>query len=88
MNYSKILLTILLHTTFGLFTTMTSAAEHPQLKAFPLVQAGMQRFVIELTQKEPGEEDAFMVELLPGKVMTTDGVNLVRLGIRIEAQPL
>lgn len=88
MNYCKILLTILLHTTMGLFTTMTSAAEHPQLKAFPLAKVGMQRFVIELPHKERGEEDAFKVELLPGKMMTTDGVNLMRLGTRIEARPL
>ena len=67
---------------------MTLAAEHSQLKAFPLAKAGMQRFVIELPHKERGEEDTFKVELLPGKMMTTDGVNLVRLGTRIEAQPL
>ena len=88
MNYFKILLTILLLSTFGLFTTMTSAVEHSQLKAFPLAKAGMQSFVIELPLKERGEEDAFKVELLPGKMMTTDCVNLVHLGTRIEAKPL
>ena len=61
---------------------------HPQLKAYPPPARGMQRFVIVLPHKERGEEDAFAVELLIGKDMLTDGVNLVRLGVAIEARPL
>jgi len=63
-------------------------AEHPELKAFPDAKEGAERFVIVLPHKERGEEDAFKVELIPGKTMPTDGVNLMRLGISIEARPL
>ena len=64
------------------------AAEHPELKAFPVAQEGMERFVIVLPHKERGEEDDFRVELIAGKTMMTDGVNRVRLGSRIEARNL
>ncbi|MFC1664948.1 ecotin family protein [Pseudomonadota bacterium] len=64
------------------------AADHPELKAFPVAKEGMQRFVIVLPHKARGEDDSFKVELIPGKVMLTDGVNLIRLGIAIEPRPL
>jgi ecotin len=60
------------------------ADEHPELKAFPRAQEGMERFVIVLPHKERGEEDGFKVELTVGKEMLTDGVNQVRLGNAIE----
>ena len=63
-------------------------AEHPQLKAFPAAKEGMERFVIVLPHKERGEDDAFQVELIVGKQMLTDGVNVVRLANTIEARPL
>jgi ecotin len=63
-------------------------AEHPELKAFPAAQEGMERFVIVLPHKDRGEEDAFKVELIVGREMLTDGVNLVRLANTIEARPL
>lgn len=58
------------------------------LKAFPPPGEGMQRFVIALEHKERGEEDAFKVELIAGKVMPTDGVNVYRLGSSIEPRNL
>ena len=63
-------------------------AEHPELKAFPAAKEGMERFVIVLPHKERGEEAAFQVELIVGKEMLTDGVNLVRLALTIEARLL
>ena len=48
----------------------------------------MERFVIVLPHKERGEEDDFKVELIVGKEMLTDGVNLVRLGNAIEPRTL
>ena len=48
----------------------------------------MERFVIVLPDKERGEEDSFKVEIIVGKEMLTDGVNLVRLANTIEAHPL
>ena len=62
--------------------------QHPQLKAFPPAPEGMERFVIVLPHKERGEEDAFAVEIIVGREVLTDGVNLVRLGNVIEARPL
>ena len=59
-----------------------------ELKAFPAAKDGMQRFVIELEHKERGEEDAFKVEIIVGKEMLTDGVNLYRLGNTIEPRTL
>ncbi len=61
---------------------------HPELKAFPAAREGQERFVIVLPHKERGEEDAFLVELVPGKTMETDGVNQMRLNCRIESKPL
>jgi len=62
--------------------------EHPELKAFPPAQEGMERFVIVLPHKERGEEDDFKVELTVGKEMLTDGVNQMRLGNAIEPRTL
>ncbi len=69
-------------------TSVCTAAEHKELKAFPAAKDGMQRFVIVLPHKERGEEDDFKVELVAGKQMETDGVNLYRLGSNIKPQPL
>lgn len=63
-------------------------AEHKELKAFPAAVEGMERYVIVLPHKERGEEDAFKIELIPGKEMMTDGVNQVGLGNSIEPRPL
>jgi len=65
-----------------------TAAEHKELKAFPAAKEGMVRHVIVLPHKERGEEDAFKVELIPGKTQMTDGVNLVRMGATVEPRPL
>jgi ecotin len=62
------------------------APQHPELKAYPPAEEGMERFVIVLPHKERGEEDAFKVELVAGKVMETDGVNLMRLDAKIETK--
>ena len=70
------------------FSVPAFSAEHPQLKAFPEAKEEMERFVIVLPHKERGEEDAFKVEIIVGKEMLTDGVNLVRLGNTIEPRTL
>ncbi len=64
------------------------AAEHSELKAFPLAGDGMERFVIVLPHKERGEEDDFRVEIIVGREMLTDGVNQVSLGNAIEPRTL
>jgi len=48
----------------------------------------MERLVIVLPHKERGEDDGFRVELIPGKMMLTDGVNRMRMGATIVPSPL
>ena len=71
-----------------LFSFNACAAVHPELKAFPVANDGMERFVIVLPDKDRGEDAGFKVELIPGKVMLTDGVNQMRHGTTIEPRPL
>ena len=73
---------------FSLFAGTAGAAEHSELKAFPMAKDGMQRFVIVLPHKERGEEDDFRVEIIVGREMLTDGVNRVRLANTIEPRSL
>ncbi len=72
----------------ALFSVRAFGVEHPELKAFPPAKEGMERLVIVLPHKERGEEDGFKVELIPGKTMLTDGVNLMRIGTTIVPHPL
>ena len=82
--------------TFTLFLAVNFLAlgvsafgvEHPELKVFPATKEGMDRFVIVLSHKERGEEDDFMVEIIVGKTMLTDGINQMRLDNAIETRPL
>tara|TARA_R110000850_G_scaffold16224_10_gene50865 strand:- start:1522 stop:2007 length:486 start_codon:yes stop_codon:yes gene_type:complete len=69
-------------------TNVSAAPDHPELKAFPEAEEGQQRIVIVLPEKTRDEEGAFKVELIPGKVMMTDGVNKVRHGSTVESRPL
>ncbi len=62
--------------------------EHSQLKAFPPAAEGIERFVIELPKKERSEEERLKVELIPGKIMLTDGINRTRIGLSINPHPL
>jgi ecotin len=68
--------------------TIALGSGHPELKAFPPAEEGYDRYVIVLPHKERGEDDAFRVEIIIGKEMLTDGVNLVRLGNAIEQRTL
>jgi len=71
------------------FVTATHGApEHPELKAFPEAKEGQVRHVIVLPDKTRDEEGDFQVELIPGKVMETDGVNKMRHGSSVESRPL
>lgn len=84
MRHSSIMIVAIGVTLLGSW----AVAEHPELKAFPKAKNGMDRLVIELPSKTRAEEGAFKVELIPGKHMMTDGVNLTRLGTDIKACPL
>ena len=48
----------------------------------------MSRFVIVLPDKTRGQEGAFKVELIVGRMMDTDGVNRTYLGGKLEPKPL
>ncbi len=56
----------------------------PAIEAFPQAKDGEVRHVIYLNDKVRGEEENFKVELIPGKVTKTDGVNAVRVGLFLE----
>lgn len=70
-----------------LLSTCVQATEaiHPQLKAFPEAIEGMQRLVIVVPEKDREQEQALKLEIIPGQILFTDGVNLVRSGASIEA---
>jgi ecotin len=72
----------------AVLSTPAFSAEHRELKAFPAAKDGMQRYVIALPHKERGEEDSFKVEIIAGKEMLTDGVNLVQLANTIKERLL
>jgi len=65
-----------------------NAGEQSPLHAFPDATTGMQRVVIMLDEKTAEQAQGFMVQLLAGKEMLTDGVNKIRLGSKITPQPL
>ncbi len=50
------------------------------LKPYPAPEEGQIRHVILLPHKERGEENDFRVELIVGRTMMTDGVNLMHMG--------
>lgn len=83
----KILLLFMM-LALAVFSVTVFGAEHPQLKAFAVAKEGMARFVIVLPHKGREEENDFKVEIFPGMVMPTDGVNLMNLDVRIESRPL
>jgi len=71
-----------------LLSVPAMGAAHKELKAFPEAQEGMERFVIALPHKDRSEEGNFAVELVAGQTMMTDGVNQMRMGLKIESRPL
>ncbi len=79
---TSVILGALLH-----ISVATASGKLP-LDAFPAAEDGMQRFVIELPDKARGEEDSFKVELVAGKQVLTDGVNVYRLASSIEPKTL
>jgi ecotin len=72
----------------SLLVGVANAADHKYLKAFPKPAKGMVRYVIELPHKNRGEENAFKVELIVGKMLLTDGVNRMFMGGKLETKPL
>lgn len=84
----KLILKLVLMSALAMLVSSSVAAEHRYLEAFPPPGDGMDRYVIQLPHKERGEDNDFRVELIVGKEMLTDGVNLVRLGGTIEAKVL
>lgn len=67
--------------------TGVSMGSKSPLDAFPQAKEGEVRHVIVLEEKGQ-EEMNYKVELIPGKVVQTDGVNRVRLGLGLEPENL
>ncbi|MGD8416940.1 MAG: ecotin family protein [Pseudomonadales bacterium] len=61
--------------------------EADPLDAFPPPQDGTTRYVIQLPALD-GDEAAFRVELVAGRVMSTDGVNQMRMDTAFETRNL
>ena len=87
-HYTKHTLTGILAIGVLIFQVCAFSEKHSELKAFPAAKDGMERFVIVLPSKGQEQERNFTVELIPGKTMPTDGVNLVRLASTIEPRDL
>jgi ecotin len=68
----------------GVTTCMADEQYDLWKKAYPKAQEGQVRHVLHLPQQ--ANEQAMKVELIVGKVMETDGVNLVSLGGTIKEQ--
>lgn len=66
---------------------LAMAAEHDPIDAFPPAGDGMTRFVIVLPQMQQ-PESRYGVELIIGRVMQTDGVNIVRMDAALNPVPL
>ena len=66
----------------------SSADELKYLKAFPKATKGFSRTVISLPHKTRTEEQAYMVELIVGKVIKTDTVNQFGMNTSLEQKPL
>lgn len=67
-----------------LFALQLSAADHPELKAFPAAAEGQIRHVIVLPYMS--NEDDLKVEVFVGKVIVTDTANVKRMGGSFEAK--
>ena len=80
--------TLWLATIFLVLGVSALGAEHPELKIFPSAKEGMDRFVMMLSHKGRGEEDDFMVEIIVGKTMLTDGINQMWLDNALEPRLL
>lgn len=76
----------LVSSIFLLLNLYLQATEHPNLKPFPESVDELVRSVIVLPELEKEEEHK--VEILPGRVQLTDGVNVTRMSGSIEAEPL
>ena len=70
-----------------LLPLLACAAEHPELAPFPQAEEGMVRHVIVLPEM-PRPEENYSVELIAGRTILTDGVNLVRMDTTLAPKPL
>jgi len=85
MIYTTVIGLLALGLTLGV-TGVSMGGKSP-LDAFPHAKEGEVRHVIVLEDKGQ-EEMNYKVELIPGKVVQTDGVNRVRLGLGLEPENL
>lgn len=73
----------------SLFLVAQSAmAGKSPIDAFPEAEEGEVRYTIVLDEKDRVQELNYKVELIPGKVVETDGVNKFRIGLGLEAVSL
>jgi len=80
--------TLWLATTFLVLGVSALGAEHPELKIFSIGQGRHGPFRNDALPKGRGEEDDFMVEIIVGKTMLTDGINQMWLDNTLEPRLL
>jgi ecotin len=68
------------------FANESDATVHPELRAYQAPEVGMERFVIALPEKSRAEEGNYKVEIIPGKLMETDGVNYNFVNYQLETR--
>ncbi len=86
MKTTTILLALLVSPVLALAAAPPGAAADPNLKAFPPAEAGMTRFVINLTAQP--DEAAFKVELVVGQMVKTDAANRYFFGGTLETETI
>lgn len=69
---------------FSLNSGCGVAGSKAVLEAFPPVKKNQVRHIIYLEDKNRGEENGFQVELIPGKTVETDGVNVYGVDLFLE----
>ncbi|BHH85437.1 ecotin family protein [Desulforhopalus sp. 52FAK] len=82
MMYTGVIGVLSVGLTLGI-AAVSTGAQSP-LDAFPPAEDDEVRHVIVLAEQGQGEEIHYKVELIPGKLVQTDGVNKVRLGLSLE----
>lgn len=72
---------------FGLMPGLASSGEHNQIEAFPVAEPGMVRYLIMLPEMSRPDEN-YSVELVAGRTMLTDGVNVLRMDTALNPHTL
>ncbi len=71
----------------GLIASLAMSSEQNHIEAFPEAEPGMVRHVITLPEMSRPDEN-YSVELVAGRTILTDGVNVLRMDTALNPHPL